>query len=134
MSTTLEGLTGSDELKQLYAQGFENATELAQSTCCQGELFGFAVPFSQSESNADKQVDLQSSLRYYVAMSGKLNQTDEIWYTACAYTDIPVEPRSNSNFPAWTTASSLMPRNGASVGGGRALAAACVAFFFAALV
>jgi len=113
VSTFLEGLVGSDEQKQLFAQGFQNVSELAQETCCQGELYGFALPFSQSESNAATQTELQSSLRYYVAMSGKLNQTDDIWYTACPYTDIPVEPRSNSNFPA-----SLMPSGAMRLGGG----------------
>ena len=85
VSTTLEELSGSDGQKQLYAQGFQNASRLAVSTCCEGELFGFALPFSQSGSDADETTELQSSLRYYVAMSGKLNQTDKIWYTVGIY-------------------------------------------------
>jgi len=40
VSTFLEGLVGSDEQKQLFAQGFQNVSELAQETCCQASCTG----------------------------------------------------------------------------------------------
>ena len=97
VSTTLAGIDATNAEKALYAEGFSNASQLAAETCCGGSLFGFALPFSQTNSNADGSVDLTQSLRYYVAVAGTLNQTEGLWYTACPYTSIPPEPRMNTN-------------------------------------
>ena len=103
VSGTVDKLNGSSSQRELWAEGFKNASQLAVDTCCDGSLFGFALPFSQNTSNAAGSVSLVEDLRYYVAVSGKLNQTDELFYTACPYTNIPTEPRKNTNFPGALT-------------------------------
>jgi hypothetical protein len=99
ISVTLAGLD-QGLAEALFEEGRRNASALASSTCCDGTLFGYAVPFSQAASNEIGDTELgESSLRYYVAMSGKANQTDTTWYTTCPYTSIPATARVNSNFP-----------------------------------
>jgi len=99
VADSVDGIAGSDNLKSLWNEGLKNASTLAFETCCDGALFGFALPFSQNTSNAAGSPQLAEELRYYLAVSGMLNQTGELWYTACPYTNIPAEPRVNSNFP-----------------------------------
>jgi len=76
----VDGIAGSDNLKSLWNQGLKNASDLAFETCCDGTLFGFALPFSQNLSNAAGSSQLVEDLRYYLAISGIFNQTDELWY------------------------------------------------------
>jgi hypothetical protein len=99
----VDGIAGSDNQKSLWNQGLKNASDLAFETCCDGTLFGFALPFSQNLSNAAGSPQLVEDLRYYLAVSGIFNQTDELWYAACPYTNIPAAPRVNSNFPGEVT-------------------------------
>ena len=99
LSATLAGMA-EGSAKALYSEGSKNATTLTLETCCDGTLFGYALPFSQSESNEFGVVKLDERLRYYVGMSGKANQTETTWYTSCPYTSIPAGLRVNSNFPA----------------------------------
>ncbi len=105
ISVTLAGLDdGSAEA--LFEEGRKNASALANSTCCDGTLFGYGVPFSQADSNEFGTTELEDRLRYYVAVSGKANQTDTTWYATCPYTSVPAYVRTNSNFPESTSTGS----------------------------
>ena len=81
VADSVDGIAGSDNLASLWDQGLKNASDLAFETCCDGTLFGFALPFSQNSSNAAGSVQLVEELRYYLAVSGMVNQTGELWYT-----------------------------------------------------
>ena len=108
VADTLAGSNGTATERALYAEGFRNASVLAVSSCCNGDLFGFALPFAQTESNEAGSVDLEQNLRWYVASSARANQTDDVFYTACPYTSVPVLPRTNTNFPDITSSASRL--------------------------